>query len=378
MKYAIIFALLFVLIVSFFCVRNKSTKLDLVKQSFGSDVDGKAVYLFTLTNKNGMQVSVTNYGAIVQSLLVKNRDGKFEDIVMGYDKVEDYLKGSPYFGAIVGRYGNRIGKGKFTLEGVEYSLATNNGANHLHGGFKGFDKVVWNAEPIQKKDEVCVKLTYLSADGEEGYPGNLKITVVYTLTNNDELKIDYLANTDKATLCNLTHHGYFNLSGNCQRDILDHKLWINADRFTPVDNGLITTGELRSVIGTAFDFTQPTTIGSRINEKSDQLKFGQGYDHNWVLNDVDGSLKLQASLYDSLTGRFVEIWTTEPGMQFYSGNFLDGSNIGKGGTVYNYRTGLCLETQHYPDSPNRPEFPTTVLKPGETYKSRTIYHFTAK
>ncbi|MCA9730953.1 galactose mutarotase [candidate division KSB1 bacterium] len=348
-------------------------KMEIKKEEYGT-VDGKTVYLYTLTNKNGMTAKITNYGAIVQSLTAKDKNGVYEDVVLGYDKLEDYLKATPYFGAVVGRYGNRIAKGKFTLEGTEYKLATNDGENHLHGGLKGYDKVVWDAEPTDSG----LKLTYLSPDGEEGYPGNLQATLIYTLTDNDELKIEYDATTDKATPVNLTHHSYFNLSGNCKTDILGHKVWINADRFTPIDNTLIPTGELRSVEGTAFDFRTPTEVGARVNNDEEQIKFGLGYDHNWVLNDVDGSLKLQASVYDESTGRYMEVLTEEPGMQFYCGNFLDGSNVGKGDKVYNYRTGLCLETQHFPDSPNEPDFPSTILHPGEKYHTQTVYRFSVK
>ena len=359
------------------CASNK-IQMDIKKDAFGKTGNGLQVDIYTLTNANGIQVRITNYGALVQSLIVPDRDGKYEDVVLGYDILEDYLKDSPYFGAIVGRYGNRIAKGKFTLDGVEYTLATNNGANHLHGGLTGFDKVVWDAKPVKKENEVGVELAYLSKDGEEGYPGNLQSTVVYTLNNANELKIEYTSSTDKATPVNLTHHGYFNLSGNCKTDILSHEIWINADYFTPVDEGLIPTGELRSVKGTPMNLTVPAVIGAGINEDDRQLKYGLGYDHNWVLNDVDGTMKLQASLYEPVSGRLMEVYTVEPGLQFYSGNFLDGSNVGKGRKEYKHRYGLCLETQHYPDSPNKPEFPSTVLRPGETYHTKTIYRFTVK
>ncbi len=359
------------------CASNK-IQMDIKKDTFGKAGNGRQVDIYTLTNANGIQVRITNYGAVVQSLIVPDRDGKYEDVVLGYDKLEDYLKDSPYFGAIVGRYGNRIAKGKFTLDGVEYTLATNNGANHLHGGLTGLDKVVWDAKPVKKENEVGVELTCLSKDGEEGYPGNLQSTVVYTLNNANELHIEYTSSTDKATPVNLTHHGYFNLSGNCKTDILSHEIWINADYFTPVDEGLIPTGELRSVKGTPMNLAIPAVIGAGINEDDRQLKYGLGYDHNWVLNDVDGTMKLQASLYEPVSGRMMEVYTVEPGLQFYSGNFLDGSNVGKSGKEYKHRYGLCLETQHYPDSPNKPEFPSTVLRPGETYHTKTIYKFTVK
>ncbi len=360
-----------------FACTQSGPKLTVSKEPFGT-VEGKQINLYTLKNANGMVVKIMNYGAIVQSILVPDREGKFEDVVLGFDQLEGYVKDHSYFGAIVGRYGNRIARGKFTLDGVEYTLATNNGENHLHGGNKGFDKVVWKAKAVKSADAVGVELHYLSKDGEEGYPGNLNVKVTYTLNNKNELKIEYRATTDKPTPVNLTNHSYFNLSGNCKRDILGHRLWINADYFTPVDDGLIPTGEIWSVKGTPMDFTKPTAIGKRINDDYEQLKFGHGYDHNWVLNEVDGSLKLQVSLYDPGSGRLMEIFTEEPGLQFYSGNFLDGSIIGKGGVAYQYRYGLCLEPQHFPDSPNHPDFPNTILRPGETYHTVSVYRFFVK
>jgi aldose 1-epimerase len=353
-------------------------KMDVMKEAFGKTADGTEVDLYKLTNANGLRASIMTYGAIVVSLEVPDSKGKLADIVLGFDTLEEYLKGHPYFGAIVGRYGNRIGKGKFTLNGVEYKLAVNNGPNHLHGGIKGFDKVVWNAEPVEKDDAVGVKLSYLSKDGEEGYPGNLSVTVIYTLTNNDELKIEYQATTDKATPINVTHHSYFNLAGQGEGDILSHELTLNADRFTPVDEGLIPTGELRPVKGTPFDFTKPVAIGARVGQDNEQLKFGLGYDHNFVLNSGGGKLALAATLHEPTTGRVMEIHTTEPGIQFYSGNFLDGTNIGKGGKVYKHRYGFCLETQHFPDSPNKPDFPSVTLNPGEKYTHITVHKFSAR
>ncbi|MDZ7302381.1 MAG: galactose mutarotase [candidate division KSB1 bacterium] len=350
-----------------------------IEQSvFGKTTDGQQALLFTLQNASGMKATLTNYGAIVTALYVPDRNGKFDDVVLGYPTLDAYLKPHPYFGAIVGRVGNRIAKGKFTLEGVTYKLATNDGENHLHGGIKGFDKVVWSADSVRLDDAVGVKLSYLSKDGEEGYPGNLSCTVTYWLTNNNELKIEYHATTDKATPVNLTHHSYFNLAGQGQGNILNHQLEIFADRFTPVDKGLIPTGELRSVAGTPMDFRQPHTIGERINSDDEQLKFGLGYDHNWVLNKTGDSLALAARVYEPTTGRVMEVWTTEPGLQFYCGNFLDGTLTGKQGRVYKHRYGFCLETQHFPDSPNQPNFPSTILRPGETYRTETIYRFSAK
>src|SRR4030042_144221 len=335
------------------------------KEPFGT-VGGKPVNLYTLTNKNGLVAKITNYGGIVTSLMFPDRNGNLGDIVLGYDNVDSYVKNNPYFGALIGRYGNRIGKAKFTLDGKEYSLAVNNGENTLHGGLKGYDKVIWNAKELKTKEGVGLEFTYLSPDGEEGYPGNLSIKVDYILTNRNELKIDYFATTDKKTVVNLTHHSYFNLAGG--GTILDHRLMLKANKFTPVDKGLIPTGELRSVKGTPFDFTKPTAIGARIDQDDEQLRFGGGYDHNWVLNKSrSGVMSLAASLYDPKSGRFMEILTTEPAIQFYSGNFLDGTITGKRGQVYPYRSGLCLETQHYPDSPNKPQFPSTVLNPGKEY-----------
>jgi aldose 1-epimerase len=346
-------------------------KMNIKKQAFGKTEDGKNVDLYTLTNTNGLNAKIMTYGGIVTSLQVPDRNGKFADIVLGCDSPDEYAKSSTYFGALIGRFGNRIAKGKFTLDGVEYTLATNNGPNHLHGGVKGFDKVVWNAKPVQTKEGPALKLTYQSRDGEEGYPGNLSCTVVYTLTNNNELKISYEAKTDKATIVNLTHHSYFNLGGYNSGDILEHTLQIFADHFTPVDKDLIPTGEIKPVKGTPWDFTKPMAIGSRIKQVEG------GYDHNYVLNSSDGSLALAASVYEPKTGRVLEVSTTEPGVQFYTGNFLDGSIKGKG-AVYNKHAGFCLEAQHFPDSPNRPDFPSVVLKPGQKYTQLTVYKFSAR
>jgi len=346
-------------------------KMSIKKQAFGKTKDGKNVDLYTLTNTNGLKAEIMTYGGIVISLQVPDRDGNFADIVLGCDSLDEYIKGTPYFGALIGRYGNRIAKGKFALDGVEYTLATNNGPNHLHGGIKGFDKVVWNAEPMQTDQGPALKLTYRSRDGEEGYPGNLSCTVIYTLTNDNELKIRYEAETDKATIINLTHHSYFNLGGHNSGDILGHELILNADHFTPVDKDLIPTGEIKLVKGTPMDFTKPMTIGSRIEQVPG------GYDHNYVLNSSDGSLALAASVYEPKTGRVMKILTTEPGIQFYTGNFLDGSNKGKG-AVYNKHNAFCLETQHFPDSPNKANFPSVVLRPGEKYTHLTVHKFSVR
>lgn len=347
------------------------SKMDVIKGPFGSLPGGTAVEIYTLTNKNGLKARLMTYGAILVSLDVPDRSGRLGDIVLGYDALDGYIKSNPYFGAIVGRYGNRIAKGRFTLGGVTYKLAANNGENHLHGGLKGFDKVVWDAEPRMEEDGVGVKFTYLSKDGEEGYPGSLEVMVHYVLTNDDELRIAYEATIDKPTPVNLTHHSYFNLAGGA-RDILGHELMLAADRFTPVDKGLIPTGELAPVKGTPMDFTTPMTIGSRI------AKVEGGYDHNYVLNKPDVAMGLAARLADSVSGRIMEIYTTEPGIQFYSGNFLDGTITGKGGRVYKKHFGLCLETQHFPDSPNHPNFPSTILLPGRVLKSLTIHRFYTK
>jgi aldose 1-epimerase len=345
------------------------------RQSFGMTPAGEAVELLTLTNAHGVELRVMTYGGIVVSLKVPDRNGVPGDVVLGYDSLSGYLTKSPYFGAIVGRYGNRIAKGRFTLGGTEYRLAINNGPNHLHGGIRGFDKVVWSADPFVDHRGVGVTLRYVSPDGDEGYPGTLAAKVTYTLTDRNELRLDYEATTDQATPVNLTQHSYFNLAGS--GTILGHVLTIPADHFTPVDSTLIPTGAIAPVAGTPFDFRTPTRIGARIGEMNEQLRHGGGYDHNFVLTRPDTGLALAARLVDSLSGRTLEIRTTEPGIQFYSGNFLDGSITGKGGTVYQYRTGLCLETQHFPDSPNHPRFPSTILEPGKVYQSRTVWTFGA-
>ena len=347
------------------------------KESFGT-ADGQNVDLYTLKNRNGMEARITNYGGIVVSLKVPDRNRKFDDVVLGFNDLDSYLKGHPYFGAVIGRYGNRIAKGRFTLNGVEYKLAVNNGENHLHGGIKAFDKVVWTAQEQKSAAGPAVRMTYLSKDGEEGYPGNLTVKVVYSLTENSELKVVYSAVTDKSTVVSLTQHAYFNLAGAGAGDILNHQLTLYADRFTPTDDGSIPTGELRSVKGTPLDFTTATAIGARINQPDEQLKFGNGYDHNWVLNKSDNSLGLAATVYEPTSGRVMEVYTTERGLQFYAGNYLDGAIKGKAGKDYPRRSGFCLEAQNFPDSPNKPNFPSPVLKPGETYSQTTIYKFSIK
>jgi aldose 1-epimerase len=365
------FLLVFVVLASALVVAAQSV----TKQSFGKTADGENVDLYTLRNTRGAEAKITNYGGIVTSLKVPDRRGKFDDVVLGFNDLESYLKGHPYFGAIIGRYGNRIAKGRFTLNGVEYKLAVNNGENTLHGGVKAFDKVVWTGSESKTKAGPAVVLTYRSKDGEEGYPGNLDVRVTYTLTNNNELRIDYSATTDQDTVINLTHHSYFNLAGEGNGDILNHRVVINGNRFLPTDAGSIPTGELRSVKGTPFDFLTSHAIGERINQDEEQLKLGNGYDHTWIINGRAGTMRLAAQASESTSGRQMQVWTTEPGMQFYTGNFLDGTLTGKAGKLYPRRSGFCFETQHYPDSPNQPSFPTTTLKKGATYKSTTIYKF---
>src|SRR4051812_4122840 len=358
-------------------VKNRNPSVD--KAAFGRTDDGTAVDIYTLKNANGAETRITTYGGIVVSLKVPDRNGKFDDVVLGYDNLDGYLKNnSPYMGALIGRYANRIAKGTFKLNGTEYHLAVNNGANHLHGGLKGFDKVLWTPEPLRVANGAALKLTYLSKDGEENYPGNLTATVIYTLTDANELRIDYSATTDKRTIVNLTSHSYFNLAGQGMGDILKHQLFMNASRFTPTDAGAIPTGELKSVSGTPFDFLKATEMGARIGQDEQQLKFGNGYDHNFVLNKQGKRLTLAARVYEPTTGRVMQVSTTEPGMQFYSGNFLDGSITGKDGKVYQRRYGFCLEAQHYPDSPNEPKFPSVALNPGQRYTQTTIYKFSAR
>lgn len=346
------------------------------KKDFGRMADGRKIEIFTLTNSKGAETRITTYGGTVVSLKMPDRTGKFGDVVLGFDSIGDYEKHTAFFGALIGRYGNRIANARFPLGGREYKLAANNGPNHLHGGPAGYHRVVWSARSSTDLNGANLELSYLSRDGEEGYPGNLNIRVVYSLTERNELKIVYSATTDKETVVNLTHHSYFNLAA--AGSILDHDLTLNADRFTPTDETSIPLGELRMVKGTPFDFTAPAKIGSRIDQDDQQLKFGRGYDHNWVLSKKVDELSLAASVYEPTTGRVMEVLTTEPGIQFYSGNFLDASIKGKGGQDYPYRSGFCLEAQHFPDSPNRPDFPSTVLKPGQKYSQTTIYRFSTR
>src|SRR5205809_5270353 len=370
----VVFALL---AVASACGRSKRGVMHtrITREAFGTTGDGKSVDAFTLTNATGLEVRAMTYGATIVSLRTPDRDGRLDDIVLGYPTLAGYLEKSPYFGAVVGRYGNRIAKGRFRLDGRSYQLATNNGPNHLHGGAKGFDKVVWTADTARSDSAAAITFTYTSPAGEEGYPGTLRARVTYTLTDRNELRVDYLATTDAPTPVNLTQHGYFNLAGTRAGDVLGHELTIAADHYTPVDSTLIPTGEIASVNGTPFDFRTPTAIGARIEQNDVQLKRGKGYDHNWVLNRTGTAPGLAARLTEPTTGRTLEVLTTEPGIQFYSGNFLDGSITGKDGRVYRHRYGLCLETQHFPDSPNHANFPSTILRPGQEYRSTTVFRF---
>jgi aldose 1-epimerase len=356
---------------------SNTPKGTISRTDFGSAPDGKVVDLYTLANSKGMTATIMTYGGIVTSLKVPDKDGNFGDVVLGYDNVDAYVKSSPYFGALIGRYGNRIAGGKFTLDDKTYQLATNNGPNSLHGGLKGFDKVVWTARPLPTAHGPSLILTYVSPGMEEGYPGTLSVTAIYSLTEDNELRVDFSATTSAKTVVNLTHHSYFNLAG--KGDILNTVVIINADKFTPVDATLIPTGELRPVQGTPFDFTTAYTIGERIgNTNDEQIARGNGYDHNFVLNKTGNELSFAAEAYEVGSGRIMQVWSTEPGVQFYSGNFLDGTLTGKGGWTYQFRDGFCFEPQHFPDSPNHPEFPTTVLNPGDTYHNTIIYKFSVK
>jgi aldose 1-epimerase len=343
------------------------------REAFGKTGDGTPVEIFTLTSKGGVEVRVISYGAIITSIRVPDRTGAVADVALGFDSLDGYLREHPFFGAVVGRYGNRIGKASFTLDGRTYKLAANDGPNHLHGGVRGFDKYVWTADVL--KGATGVAFTRTSPDGEEGYPGTIQARVTYALSDASELSIEYRATTDKATPLNLTQHTYFNLAGHNAGSIVDHELALFADRYTPVDATLIPTGELAPVAGTPLDFRQPTRIGARIDDPHEQITFGLGYDHNWVISRKGDGLQLAARVFEPKSGRTLEVQTTEPGVQFYTGNFLDGTVKGKGGAVYNRRNGLCLETQHYPDSPNQPAFPSTIVRPGQTYQSQTVWRF---
>jgi len=334
--------------------------------------------VYTISNTNGLKLSMTALGGKIMSLYAPDKNGVLGDIVLGYDSADQYLIGNPFFGAMIGRYGNRISKGRFSLEGKNYQLRINNGMNSLHGGKAGFHNVMWRVEPVTVNGNQGLELYYLSKDMEEGFPGNLKVKVTYSLTDQNEWVIDYEATTDKTTVVNLTQHSFFNLAGAGNGDVLDHLVEIKAERFCTIDSALIPTGELKSVANTAFDFRRPVKIGERIDDTDEQLRLGRGYDHNWVLTKKGNELSFAARVTEPKSGRVMEVWTTEPGLQFYSGNFLDGTDMGKSSVKYGFRSALCLEAQHFPDSPNHPEFPTTVLKPGETYKQKTIYKFSVE
>jgi aldose 1-epimerase len=348
---------------------------EISERRWGSLPSGESISLFTLRNGNGLEASITNYGGRLVTLQVPDRAGRSEDIVLGFDSLEGYLGHNPYFGALVGRFANRIANGKFELDGAAYTLLQNNGTNALHGGARGFDKVAWKAAAIDSNGNSALELRYLSRNGEEGYPGNLEIAATYTLSNDNTLRIDYSGSTDRATVLNLTNHSYFNLAGHAQGNILDQRVVLNADRFTPVGSNLIPTGDLRSVAGTPFDFRQSTAIGARIDANDEQIGFGGGYDHNFVLNRAGNGLSLAARVYDPRSGRVMEVLTTQPGMQFYTGNHIRGEIRGKGGATYDARAGFCCETQHFPDSPNQPQFPSSVLRPGDRYTHTTAFRF---
>ena len=362
------------------CHTDRKAQPSMKPSIFGVLADGREVLEYTLANGAGMTVKTINYGATITSLSVADREGESRDVVLGYDSIGGYVNGTGYFGAVVGRYGNRIGKGQFQLDGEQYQLAINNGENQLHGGNIGFNKVLWDAEVLEESDLPAIRFTYISKDGEEGYPGTVTLKVTYTVTDDNALRIEYEGVTDKTTILNPTQHSYFNLSGNFAETILDHELVIEADRFTPVDAGLIPTGELLPVEGTPLDFRQSHPIGARIDDPFEQLALGNGYDHNWVLRNYTepGQIHKAAELYDPVSGRLMTVYTDQPGIQFYSGNFLDGSATGKNGIAYGHRTGLCLETQVFPDSPNKPDFPSATLKPGQVYRQTTIYQFSTR
>ena len=375
---------LFLLTIQCKTIKKNETKpeemkaITISKSDYGKTPDGISVEQYILKNKKGMKIAIITYGGIITSWTAPDKNGMYQDIVLGYNSLDEYIKSTPYFGAIIGRYGNRIANGKFTLEGIEYTLAQNNGPNNLHGGVKGFDKVVWIARTSTTDNKVSLELTYLSKDMEEGFPGNLKTIVTYTLTKDNVLEVLYEATTDKKTIINLTQHSYFNLSGDFNKTILDHEITIDADTYIPVDETLIPTGELAPVAGTPFDFRKPKTMALEINTDNDQLKKGGGYDHCWVLNDQDEGMRLNATAYHPESGRLLEVFSNEPGIQLYSGNFLDGILPSKNGGTYASRSGFCLETQHYPDSPNQNNFPSVVLSPGKKYSSKTSFKFSVK
>jgi aldose 1-epimerase len=375
MKKTKLLIVIFLVLMSNSCTKisKKMSILRIDKTQFGKTIDGNDVEQYILSNNKGMEISIINYGGIITSWTAPDKNGDYKDIVLGYNTLAEYEAETPYFGSLIGRYGNRIAEGKFKLDGQEYTLAANNGVNHLHGGLKGFDKVVWDAKTILSDSTVSLELSYLSKDMEEGYPGNLKAKVTYTLNNEDELSVSYEATTDKPTIVNLTQHSYFNLTADFNQDILDHEIVINADSFLPVDNTLIPTGEFREVTGTPFDFKTSKAIGKQISKKNTQLEIGNGYDHCWVLNNQDKGLRFVASAYEPVSGRLLEVYSDEPGIQFYSGNFLDGTLPSKLNGTYQHRTGFCFETQHYPDSPNQENFPSVRLNPGEKYKSKTVF-----
>ena len=379
MKKIEILIVIFLVIISNSCTKisKKMQVLKIDKIQFGETMDGTDVDQFILSNNNGMEIRIITYGGVITSWTAPDKNGNYKDIVLGYNTLAEYEAETPYFGALIGRYGNRIAKGKFSLDNQEYTLAVNNGVNHLHGGLKGFDKVIWDAKTIVSDSTVSLELSYLSKDMEEGYPGNLETKVTYTLNNKDELSVNYEATTDKPTIVNLTQHSYFNLTADFNQDILGHELVINADSFLPVDNTLIPTGEFRDVTGTPFDFKTSKAIGIHIDNENIQLKNGLGYDHCWVLNDQNTGVRFVASAYEPVSERLLEVFSDEPGIQFYSGNFLDGTLPSKNNGVYQHRTGFCLETQHYPDSPNQKNFPSVRLNPGEKYNSKTVFRLSA-
>lgn len=352
--------------------------MGITKSLYGNTADGREVDVFTLTNSKGAEAKIINYGGTLVSLKVPDRKGNMDDVVLGYDNLNGYLNGKKYFGALIGRYGNRIGKGTFKLNGIEYHLSKNEGKNHLHGGFEGFSKKVWTANIVKSGRNECLKLSCFSKDGEEGYPGNLNVTVTYTFADDNSLRIDYYAVSDKDTVVNLTNHSYFNLSGQPSGSILNHQVMINADKFTAVDEESIPTGELRAVKGTPLDFRNLTVVGKDIDSDYEQIKFAGGFDHNFVLNVSGKTPEKAAEVYDSASGRVLEVYTTEPGVQFYTGNYLNGKDIGKGGKAYEKRSALCLETQFYPDSPNHENFPSPVLRAGQKYRQTTIYKFSVR